>query len=276
MKKIENEELKKTQYDILLYIKEICEKNNISYFIGYGTLLGAVRHGGFIPWDDDIDVILLREEYEKFVQIMKKEKHDYYRFCDMRNMERCHLPYGIMEDTRTGVYHERFAPDLMRNEGVSVDIFPFDDLPNERSEIEKIVRHQKFWKALNNLRITIKFPESDSIIKKILKCLGKLSVLIIGKRCIYSNVNKIVNKQFEKKGEMVGDLMCNPGLHTCFPKEIFSESIDMLFENDYFKAPKDYKKFLEICYGDYMTLPPKEKQKGQHEYIYFWRENEKK
>lgn len=271
MKKIDSKELKELQYNLLLYIKEVCEKYDIKYFIGYGTLLGAVRHKGFIPWDDDIDVILLRQDYERFVEVMKGETHEYYRFCDIKNGERCHGPYGIMEDTRTAVTHERFDAVLLKDEGVSVDIFPLDDLPDNENAIKKIIKYQKLWKAFNNLRVSVKFPESDNLMRKAVKAVGKIAAHIIGKRRIYHNIRKVSKKKFDSECHMVGDLMCDPDVRTCFPKEIFEETTELLFEKDYFKAPKYYERFLERCYGDYMQFPPEEERRALHEYEYFWR-----
>lgn len=271
MKKMTSDELKEVQYNILLYVKYICEKYAINYFIGYGTLLGAVRHGGFIPWDDDIDVILLREDYNKLVKVMANEEHEYYRFCNMENGERCHGPYAIMEDIRTAVFHERFDQRLLADEGVSIDIFPFDDMPEDPGAMKQIIRHQKIWKAFNNLRITVRFPEKDGDVKKIAKRIGKILARVIGTERIFKNIKKISEVPYPGSGKMVGDLMCDPDLRNCFRKEIFFESVDIMFEKDNFKAPKNYKEFLTHCYGDYMKLPPVEQRQPCHDYEYFWR-----
>lgn len=271
MKRIESQELKTVQYNILLYVKEVCEKHNINYIIGYGTLLGAIRHKGFIPWDDDIDVMLLRKDYEKFAKAMEEEKHQYYRFCNMVDGSRCHGPYGIMEDTRTAIFHDRFNSELLKDEGVSVDIFPFDDVPDDEEELRKILKTQKMWKALNNLRITEKYPKTDSGLKILLKKMGKLVVNVIGTKRIFENTQKIAHKKFEKECTRAGDLMCDPEVRNCFEKKFFLDTIDVLFEKDYFKAPKSYDEYLKHCYGDYMQLPPIEQRQGVHEYEYYWR-----
>ena len=271
MKKIELEELKKIQYNILLYIKEICDKYHIKYFIAFGTLLGAVRHKGFIPWDDDIDVVLLREDYERLVEVMKRECHEYYHFCDMRNMERCHGPYAIMEDRRTCVFHERFDNKLLEEEGVSVDIFPLDDVPDDIKALKKILKYQKFWKACNNLRISVKFSEKDTALKKTVKKISKMFVGVIGKEKIYAGFNKILSRKLEGECHLVGELMCDPALKSCYRKEIFQETIELKFEKDYFPAPKNYDEFLRRSYGDYMEFPPEEERVSLHEYDYYWR-----
>ena len=271
MKKIESEELKKIQYNILLYIKEICDKYHIKYFIAFGTLIGAVRHKGFIPWDDDIDVVLLREDYERLVEVMKSECHEYYHFCDMRNMERCHGPYAIMEDRRTCVFHERFDNKLLEEEGVSVDIFPLDDVPDDIKTLKKILKYQKFWKACNNLRISVKFSEKDTALKKTAKKISKMFVGFIGKEKIYAGFNKILSRKLEWECHLVGELMCAPALNNCYRKEIFRETVELRFEEDYFPAPKNYDEFLRTYYGDYMEFPPEEERVSLHGYDYYWR-----
>lgn len=271
MKKIESEELKKIQYDILLYIKEVCEKHHIKYFIAFGTLIGAVRHQGFIPWDDDIDVVLLREDYERLAEVMKHEQHEYYRFCDMRNMERCHGPYAIMEDKRTCVFHERFDQELLKNEGVSVDIFPLDDVPDNTKELKRLLKYQKFWKACNNLRISVEFSDKDTALKKRVKKITKSFVDVMGKEKIYSGFNKVLEQQSEGEYHLVADLMCAPQLNNCYRKELFQETVELKFEDDYFPAPKNYDEFLRTYYGDYMILPPEEERVSLHGYDYYWR-----
>lgn len=271
MRKIESDELKEIQYNILLYFKSICEKYDIKYVLGYGTLIGAIRHQGFIPWDDDIDVILLRKDYERLVEVMKNENHEYYRFCNMIHGERVHGPYGVMEDTRTMLKHERLNPELLKDDGVYIDIFPFDDLPNDLNEMKKVVRRQRFWKALNNLRITIKYPETDGTGRRILKRLGKLLANMIGRKRIYANMCKPAYQKYDYECNMVGDLMCAAAMKTCFKKSYFNETVDVLFEKDYFKAPKEYDAFLRDFYGDYMQLPPVEDRKAIHEYDFYWK-----
>ena len=271
MRKIEIDELKELQYNMLLYFKSVCDKYDIKYIIAYGTLLGAVRHKGFIPWDDDIDVALLRKDYDRFVEVMKNEQHEYYRFSNMINGERVHGPYGIMEDTRTQLKHDRFDAELLKDEGVYIDIFPFDDIPSDMKIMKKVVNRQKMWKALNNLRITVKFPETDGIIKVLAKKMGRVFAKLIGTKTIFTNMQKAAKANYGQECTMAGDLMCDPRIKTCFKKEFFNETVDVQFENDYFKAPKAYDEYLRHCYGDYMQLPPVEERKAIHEYEFYWK-----
>lgn len=121
MKEIKNDELRTIQLDILQNVHDFCMKHDIKYTLAYGTLLGAVRHGGYIPWDDDIDIAMLRSDYEKF---LKEYKDDIYKFTECRLDKDVHIGFGKVEDTRTIVIEGGNTKNL----GVSIDVFPIDDL----------------------------------------------------------------------------------------------------------------------------------------------------
>ena len=119
MKEIKNDELRTIQLDILQNVHDFCMKHDIKYTLAYGTLLGAVRHGGYIPWDDDIDIAMLRPDYERFMQ---EYKNDIYKFTECRLDKDVHIGFGKVEDTRTIVIEGGNTKNL----GVSIDVFPID------------------------------------------------------------------------------------------------------------------------------------------------------
>ena len=126
----ELEELHQIELDMLKEIDRICRRENIQYYLAGGTLLGAVRHKGFIPWDDDIDIAMARDEYERFLKVMKKERHPYLKIFAMEFDKEYQYTFAKVVDTRTRLIEEigKDLPDM----GVFIDIFPIDGLGNDR------------------------------------------------------------------------------------------------------------------------------------------------
>lgn len=130
------EEIKKIQLEILKYVDQFCSQNNIKYALGYGTLIGAVRHKGFIPWDDDIDIIMRRNDYNRFIELFSKETGRYKVWS--HNLQTDYpIPYAKVTDEKTlklegtNYYVER---------GVDIDVFPLDDLPNDEKAVDKVFK----------------------------------------------------------------------------------------------------------------------------------------
>ena len=123
-KYLTKEELKETQLDILKYIDRICKENDIRYFLSYGTLLGAVRHKGFIPWDDDIDISMYRSEYDKFIQAVEKDQHPYYKILSKETSDWYFQNFLVVTDERT-VVEDHIKVDR-HDTSVFVDVFPIE------------------------------------------------------------------------------------------------------------------------------------------------------
>ena len=128
MERMSKEELRKTQIGILDYFTNICEENGINYFLTYGTLLGAIRHKGYIPWDDDIDVAMLREDYDKLIDVFNTNNNSRYRFSCVENDPLCMYPFGKIIDENTILY-ERGEQGI--EIGVYIDVFVYDNAPME-------------------------------------------------------------------------------------------------------------------------------------------------
>ena len=143
MRKIEIEELKKLELDILDFFVDICNKNQLTYFLSGGTLLGAIRHKGFIPWDDDIDVMMPRKDYEKLIKIFPE--HDYYKFLYHGNTHNYPKVFGTINDMRTRKPEANIRKKCRNILGVNIDVFPIDTLPNSREDI-----HQ-YYQELNKM-----------------------------------------------------------------------------------------------------------------------------
>lgn len=249
--------LHKEQVKILNIIHRICIENDLQYFLIGGTLLGAVRHKGFIPWDDDLDIAMPREDYNKFINIAKKIKNDKYILDYSKRNKRYWLPFIKIRNKYT-IYEEEAQKDYLGNKGIWVDIFPLDNgLKDKQILIKKQLKIKKINSALQikNLR---KIKKEDSIKKKVQISLIKL----IPNRILHNYINKIMS--FNNKNE--SDYYVNFGSQYGVEKQTHLKSAyipsrDIEFEGGKYKAPNDYDYVLKKIYGnDYMELPPIEKR----------------
>lgn len=269
MEKISLEEQKKIQLDILKYTADICEKNNINYFLGGGTLLGAIRHKGYIPWDDDIDIMIPREGYEKLIELFNnKEDNDYKLLC-YKNCNDYYYPFAKIVNKKTKMEELKF--NEIEEMGIYIDVFPIDFLPNDANKIKNIFKkYDRMYKliAIQNARNLNKVTEKKLklLLKKVLLPFvrkPKIKKMLLKKidelACDYKNTNKVA---------------CISGRYLeveIMPKEYISDSILVDFEDMKFRIPIGYDEYLRKHYGDYMKLPPKEKQVAEHETIAYWR-----
>lgn len=269
MNKIQKEEL-----NILLEFDRICKKHELKYSLAYGTLLGAVRHQGFIPWDDDIDVMMIRSEYDKFCTIVQQEldSNDYI-FVDNRVDQKFYYGFSKIRSKHI-MMPERSTSYLGIEQGVWIDIFPYDAVPNDPVLALKQKKKVKFY---HNLMVAFVFTypsKNDSGITKIIKSL-------------FSNFNRltrnwvkprqmIYNLQF-KQITKYNDSNCdrNNSLGSNFTEreyaggmlsqEQLSNLIQIKFEGNSMSSIKDYDSNLTGVYGDYMTPPKKEDQVSVHD-----------
>lgn len=265
MKEIKIEELRTIQMDILQNVHDFCVKHDIKYTLAYGTLLGAVRHGGYIPWDDDIDIAMLRPEYERF---MREYKDDVYRFTECRLDKDVHIGFGKVEDTRTLVIEGGNTKNL----GVSIDVFPIDDLCDTYEDSVKYVKSYK-W---NWLIRKAKYREL-SIVKSWSK---KMAVALLKFICLPFSVHHLTLTNIEKaikhtnlQSKFVG-LLCDVNVNEgeIMERAIWSRYQLVTFEDRKYMAISDMNAYLKHVYGDYMKLPPKEQQVPKHDFfLIYWK-----
>lgn len=270
MRKIAVDEVKQLELALLKYTKEICEKNNIEYFLGYGTLLGAVRHKGFIPWDDDVDVVLFREEYNKLIQAVEDDNHEYIKVFHMGNTSSYLGPYAMIVDTRTFLKHKKVKAELINGLGVYIDVFPLDKGENIQ-QIESLIKKSYQYKAMNNLTMVTSF-DGDSKLKILVKQLVAPFANMVGHEKWCNKIEKLADKLGAAKPKYAVDLMWEPRMNWVIPIKAYDNSVMLPFEDDYFNAPADYDLVLRTGYGDYMQLPPEEERITGHYYDYHWKE----
>ena len=253
MRKITPEERKKIQLDLMQSIHDYCEKNNIKYTLAFGSLLGAVRHKGFIPWDDDIDIEMLREDYDRFINSYYDEEHPFYKVNDVTTDMEYDIPFAKISDERTIFYENTNSKDV----GIYIDVFPIDNLFDDKEScvayMKKVYREIKIPRNVKYLR----WDKHRNWYKNIFYYL--LKPLLIGKST-RSFAEKLIKKGIFHKNietKYVG-LVCDgfKNLHSIVERSMFEEVVNMEFEDRSFKGIKRYDEYLTNEYGDYMT-PPK-------------------
>lgn len=248
------EECKSRILDIMVEIDRICNENDISYYMAYGTLLGAVRHKGFIPWDDDIDILMMRDDYKKLIEILKSEHTPSWLGVIDGNTPGYYYTFAKAVDNRTVAKHD----DTHIETGLWVDIFPWDAIP------ENECKRQRYLKSCHNQRNLILAMSSNfDRMTFSLKTVGKFALSIIastiGRKRIYK-----YSDTFNQKFKDTKYISCLTTPYTgkeSFLKEDMIQTTRLEFEGKMFSAPKNWKQFLTQIYGEYMKLPPVEKRR---------------
>ncbi len=261
MKEIGISELRQIQIEILKEIADYCDKESLSYFLGYGTLIGAVRHHGYIPWDDDIDIIMPRPDYEKFVHGFNQQQRD-MKVVDYNQSSEYELPYAKVFDTRTRMIETMYKP--IRQFGVYIDVFPIDGY-KERAVLRKIRLLNEFLNAKKAVR-----HNNRTWAKTIIINLGKIVLFPFPISFILNRMNSLARKYRYEECETVNSMFSPYCLHEMCPKSWLSKYIMAEFEGETFRIPESYDQYLRNIYGDYMQLPPKEKQVTHHIFKAWW------
>lgn len=255
MKPSDSKRLKKEEKEILDYFVAFCEKNNLKYYLSYGTLLGAVRHKGFIPWDDDIDVQMPPADYLKFIELFKKVKDDKYFFQTTETDKYYHATFAKIRKNNSCMVEKEWSY-MKIHKGINIDIFPMYPYPSNPKEKKKFM----FLLKLSTLLVS-KNLKTNNVKNKII-----FGLLRIIPRNITNKMSlNIVNKLLTYNGEY--DKYMIESTDKGFNKEWFNESTLLEFEGTKYRAPKEYDKVLTSMYGDYMT-PPKEEDRVGHGDIY--------
>ena len=250
--------------DILLDIDQFCEKNRIKYSLAFGTLLGAVRHKGFIPWDDDIDIWMPRPDYERFV---KYYSHSYYKVLSPYSTDGYPLEYAKVHDSRTSVREagEKYGW------GISVDIFPVDGIPSKEVGRKLVSKVSRARRVLANQRFTYKLSPSLKVgmFKNLSIVAGKCLHPFVPFKWVVCHIDSIMRSYDYQNCQFVADL-CD--LNPVFVDKSFLEKfVELEFEGHSFKASAHYDEWLRLIFGDYMQLPPVERRVSVHSVEAYWK-----
>lgn len=272
MEKITLEEIKSIELKLLLEFDYICQSNSFRYSLAGGTLLGAVRHKGFIPWDDDIDVIMPRPDYNKFIEHCKEN------FCDFQLLSNSTLDtypylYSKISDNKT-ILIEKVTDQNKENRGVYIDIFPVDGLGSsikdainnfKRTSLKRELLVASLWKKWFRSKTRAWYVEP---VRFILFCISRLANPMTLLRSVDLEIQRLDFDSSDYCGCVCGAYREKE----IMPREVFTEVMDMEFEGHMFKATKHYDKYLTQLYGDYMRLPPVEKRQTHHTFEAYWKD----
>ena len=256
--------------DILLFFKDFCSKNKIQFFLAYGTLLGAVRHKGFIPWDDDVDIMMTRAEYHRLLNSLDKMRHPYYKFLSMHNNELYFAPLAKLYDDRTLLIQE-YGQDEKVTYGIYVDVFIIDNLPDDydlaKALYQRSDRIRKKW-ALSIRSIRAK---SSTLLRYLIRVPVSLMYKTIGYKHYLKKYDEFASSFENKDTKHAGVVIYGEGIKKeYFPIDMFENPSEVSFEEVSFNAPSNVDYYLTQMYGDYMTIPP-EKDRKMHPSKAFWK-----
>ena len=264
MGEIELEDLKQIQLEILIRVHEFCMSKRINYSLSSGSLIGAVRHKGYIPWDDDIDIYMLRPDFERF----EREFSDpYLRVMSPNADTKCIYPYGKVYDSRTVLIED--VDNSMDYMGVNIDVFVIDSVPDDVRERKRLFRKNKLLEDIIIFK-TVRFRKGRSIYKNVCLLFGKLFFYLVPLKIII-NTKYNLCVPYKPSSKDICNVMAGGGINTCIPRDYMKDFVDIEFEGRAFRCMKDYDKYLRLNYGDYMQLPPEEKRVSTHVFKAFWK-----
>lgn len=248
-------------FGVLLYFKEFCERHQIRFFLAYGTLLGAVRHKGFIPWDDDVDVMLTRAEYERFIRVWSNDIHPYYKFMSMETDEEYFAPLAKMYDDRTILLQE-YGQIEKKKYGIYIDVYVIDKLPDD------FTAASAYYKKCQTVRKQwgMAVRQYSAPYSSILHLIGRMPYMFYckayGPKYYMRKYKTLAQKYRDENTSHSGIVIYGEGIKKeFFEDRMFASPSIVEFDGHMFDAPSDVDFYLKQMYGNYMELPPVEERK---------------
>ncbi len=264
-----NAGIKELQYkllEMLLFFDTFCKKNNLKYYLCGGALIGAIRHQGFIPWDDDIDVFMPRPDYEKLAVLWpQKVSPEKYMYC---RTDREHIYHdggaSVRDVNTTEINNHSVNEDICH--GIALEIMPIDGCP--KSKLKRTV--QLYYAFLFSLFNVQRLPDNKgTLIRNLTRIAYKLVQKPETRYHIWKNAEKQMSKykweNCDEVTELIGSIK---GMLLRHPKKDFDEAVHKSFENHPIPVMAGYDRYLHLIWGDYMKLPPVEKRVAKHDVVY--------
>lgn len=261
MRRLTIQEVRKIQLEILDVVAKFCDENNINYWLNGGTLLGAIRHKGYIPWDDDIDLGMLRPDYDKFMKLFNEHNTRYKFFC-IENKPDFHTLAAQIIDMNNNIVLYFRAVKI----GIGVDLFVFDNAPDDDKIAEEMFKRRGNLKKWHNRRVLplFKCKPVGNIFRRICAYTLRIFLRILPRDYFSKKLIATIKRFSNENTKRVGDFT---GLHDAvYDREILENLTTAEFEGKFYKVPVRYDEFLRGLYGDYMQLPPEEERVPSHPY----------
>ena len=265
-KTISFDEAKQLELQILKYIDKTLKENGIPYWLDAGTLLGSVRHKGFIPWDDDIDLVIMRNDYDRAIEVLNNSS-DRYKVLTMHNTEDYYYTFAKITDTHTHIVERDWRE--IKSLGIYVDLFPLDYLPADDREFYRLAN------TVFALRAMVTFSMMDRGQFRRARLKQKLEFLagrLYGQKRALKKIDKICAEYSASHPDtgVIADIVAANDRKVRIPAETFAETLQGEFEGDLYPIPAGYDRFLRSYYGEYMELPPVEKRVSTHGFKAYW------
>lgn len=261
------EQIKKIEIEILENVIKICDDNELKYSLMDGSLIGVIRHNGFIPWDDDIDIMMPRPDFEKLKEIMVNNPIEGLKYMSSETQEDYYYPFAKVVSTKTEIKEYKLLK--IKDYGVFIDIFPIDAVDN--NPIKRFIR----MKSIGILRPILEIsyyeePVSDSKMKLYFKKWIALFTKKIGYHKILKLINKISKKCDYNHCKLATILYStiSSKANKYYNKEMFEDTIYKTFEDQKVKVIKEYDRYLKDLFGNYMKLPDEKDRKSNHKFDY--------
>ena len=263
-RQLNEDEIKDLELGVMDYIHNLCEKENINYSLAYGTLLGAVRHKGYIPWDDDIDISLKRDEYDKLYQAVLRDNDPIYKVASWENDARYPYPFYRVYDART-VYENNYIENDI-DLGICVDVFPFDYYADVNKEMVKLDTYRRL-----SVYTLYGIHSKNAGLKNIVRYL----LVLVFRLTRVKTWNKKMNllSMQANDNDSIDYLMENKRTSTKFEKTLLDKVMDSPFEDRIYKIPEASHQILSAIYGDdFMEIPPVEKRVKHDDFVAYIKE----
>ena len=261
--------IKEISLELLENFDKFCRSNGLKYTLTQGTLLGAVRHKGIIPWDDDIDVAMYREDYDKLIHL-SKSMPDNCVFISHETDKKYSRLYGRICNKNYLSVDKYYSGTTTNYYGI--DIFPIEEVPENSDEYYKFAKKLRILRQMYIFSNSALFKGTSFLRAYIIKPLPIILCKIIGRNTIYNMFYNTVNKYKSTGSNTLAILTGEYVFKENFPKAEYLELIDMPFEKNNRMCIREYDKYLSKIYGDYMKLPPEDKRVNRHNFTLYTKE----
>ena len=263
-KQLSIDEIKKCEINILSTFADFCDKNYLRYYLAYGTLIGAVRHQGFIPWDDDIDVEMPRSDYNKLIEILSHQNNFITENIELKTPFSNNYQYPFAKVIDNSTFVQELTMKTKYKTSVWIDIFPLDNIPDSHQKAEKFINKAKKMSKYYFYTIERKYSGKDFIGKIKFNTIRMILTPVYKIISQKQRIDRFVQKYADQETKCFSELIANNNAERSIRENSDLSQTKILFENRMYTTFENYDKVLRNYYGDYMKLPPEEERVFAH------------